>query len=431
LDLIRAIEDTTGRNLRRLFDEWVYGAGHPEFELSYQWHDDKKMAEIVVEQKQTDGRASITKDAATTHLFHLPVIVEATVEGGKKVTQRIELGEARERIFVSVPSKPLMIRFDPENWIPKTLKFPRPKEMLIYQLQNDPDCMGRIEAAKELGKIADPDVVAALAKAVSGDPFWGVQAEAAGVLAEIRTDAARDALLAGVSAKNPKARRAIARALGAFRDEKASSALRKLAEKDESYYVEADSTHAWVLSRSRVVPPPSPAEVEATEKFLLGQLEKESYREVVRGAAYRGLAELPGVGRGERPKAVQAVIDGSRRGKPLDARLAAIMALGKVSRSAVPAESNRILEVFRQLAEEDSFRIRVALVTALEESENPDGLPILEWLRAHEIDGRVRRHALVAIDAVRAAGSTPESVSNLKAALEKLEEEHRKLKAGL
>ena len=100
----------------------------------------------------------------------------------------IEIGEARERIFIQAPSKPLMVRFDPNHTIPKTLKFPRPKEMLLYQLRNDTDVMGRIEAAHELGKIADAEVIRALSETALHDKFWGVQAEAAEVLAEIRSD---------------------------------------------------------------------------------------------------------------------------------------------------------------------------------------------------------------------------------------------------
>src|SRR5207248_5546323 len=73
LDLIRAIEDATGRNLRQVFDEWVFNAGYPQFELSYQWHDDSKSAELAIEQKQTEGKDELTKDGATTKLFHLPV----------------------------------------------------------------------------------------------------------------------------------------------------------------------------------------------------------------------------------------------------------------------------------------------------------------------------------------------------------------------
>ncbi|NER83227.1 MAG: M1 family metallopeptidase, partial [Leptolyngbya sp. SIO1D8] len=37
LDLIRTIEATTGRNLRFLFDQYVYRGGHPDFKVTYRW----------------------------------------------------------------------------------------------------------------------------------------------------------------------------------------------------------------------------------------------------------------------------------------------------------------------------------------------------------------------------------------------------------
>lgn len=433
LDLIRAIEDATGRNLRRFFDEWVFGAGHPELEVKYAWDEDKKRVELVIEQKQTDGKPKVEKDGATTHLFHLPVEIELTTAEGVK-THRIELASARERVFLSASSKPLMARFDRDHWIPKSLKFPRPKEMLLHQLSNDKDCMGRIEAVKELAKVADRESVAALAKAAAQDPFWGVQAEAAHALAEIRGDAARDGLIAALPTKPPKARRAIANALGKFHDAKAEQALKPLAQKDASYYVEAEATSAWASARGRpgtYVGGGSPAEIAETEKFLLSQLSKPSYREVIRAAALRGLAELPGVSRGERPGALEAIIEWTGRGKPMDARGTAIACVGRIAKSATPAERARQLSVLMALSDEDNFRIRMALVAALRSTEAPEAAGILEKVVQIEVDGRVKRGARVAIDELRAAGSMADSVASLKTALERLEEEHRKLKDQL
>ena len=76
IDWIRSIEDTTGKNLRRFFDEWVFNSGYPEFEVSYSWNEDKKTTEWIIEQKQTGGASSCMKDGASTFLFHLPVILE-------------------------------------------------------------------------------------------------------------------------------------------------------------------------------------------------------------------------------------------------------------------------------------------------------------------------------------------------------------------
>ncbi|MDR3606718.1 MAG: M1 family aminopeptidase [Oligoflexia bacterium] len=446
LDLIRAIEEATGRNLRRLFDEWVFGAGHPELELAFEWHEDKKTAEISIEQKQTGGEASVTKEGATTHLFHVPAILELTVADGvgrKKITRQIELGgSARERVFVACDSKPIAVRFDPNNNIPKTLLFPRPKEMLLDQLVHDEDCIGRIEAALELarepGKFATRDVVDALAKAMSTDRFWGVQAEAASALATMAAvsgsavaDAARDALIAALSVKHPKARRGIVKALGKLKDIKASQALKKLAVSDPSYAVEGEATLAW--TSSMFLPSQAPAEArgaaDEAEAFLIQQLSKESYREQIRGAALRALATLPGIARGERPKAIAALVERARlRTTPLDARIAAIDALSTVVRSATLAMRAEIFETFTELSAEANFRIRMGLIHALDNAGVAEGIPLLSRISMSDADGRVKRSATVAMRHLQAAGTTPESVAELRSAFEKLQEEQKKLK---
>jgi aminopeptidase N len=448
LDLIRAVEETTGRNMRRFFDEWVFGAGHPDLEVSYEWHEDKKMVELVIEQKQTGGEPSVTKDGATTSLFHVSAVLELTcgVPGSfKKISRRVELGEsARDRVFIPCESKPVAVRLDPGNNIPKAMKFPRSKEMLLHQLSSahEEDCMGRIEAlleiSREPGKFGTKEVVAALAQSLSSDPFWGVQAEAAAALAVLRTDEARDALIAALAVKNPKARRAVVKALGKFKEPKAAEALKRLAEKDESYFVEGEATLAWTNAMLQPglgtgahsgVYSEGEKQLSEIEAFLLRQMSKESYREQIRGSALRALATLPGIGRGDRPRAVNAMIEWTGRGKAMDARMAAIDAMGTVARSSTPSVRAQLYEVFSTLADEVNFRTHMALVHALEGAELPDGIPLLSRIRATNPDGRVKRAARGGIDRLQSAGTAPETVQELKSSLEKLAEEHRKLKA--
>jgi aminopeptidase N len=429
LDLIRAIEETTGRNMRQFFDEWVFNAGYPEFEVSYQWHEDKKMTEWVIEQKQTGGALSATKDGATTLLFHLPVCLEMTLSNGEKLTHTIQVGELRERVFLPAPSRPVMARLDSGFNIPKTLKFPRPKDMLLHQLAYDTDCMGRIEAVQELVKVADSEVVTALGKSVAADVFWGVQAEAAKALAEIRTEIAKNALLSALGTRHPKARRAIALALGTFRDEKVAESLKKFAEHDPSYYVEANATHAWASARLKPSMLPNHLVVEEVEKFLISQLSKPSYRDAIRSAALSSLADLPGVGTGERPIALQTLIDWTKRGRSDDVRGAAVRSLGRVLKTARPSEQTRILDLLSELADEDNFRVRMQLVAALEESGYAEGIFILKKIQRFDLDGRVKRGAQVASDVLMMAGTAPESVQQMKTSLEKLEEDYRKFRS--
>jgi len=424
LDLIRAIEDATGRNLRRVFDEWVFQAGYPEFEVSYQWHHDQKLVELLIQQKQTDGQATLVKEGAVTPLFHLPVQIEMTCEGGKKQVQKIEVGEARERVFIPVQSKPLMVRFDRDHWIPKTLKFPRPKEMLLYQLKNDSDCMGRIEAIQELVKILDHDVVSALAQTVLHDSFWGVQAEAADALAQLRSSKARDALIAALSVKHPKARRAIVRSLGIYKDSVAANAILNLAKKDESYFVEAEATRAYAQASRAVV-----ESEEAVENFLIAQLQKPSYRQQIQCFALRALGDLRGIGGGDRLRALETLLESTRRGRDMDARCAAVETLGKIAKTAALSQRARIFRVFSDLSDEEGFRIRMALISAISEAESPEGIGLLEKIRRLELDGRVRRRTMTCVDDLRSSATMPESIEKLKAALEKLEDDYRRLRS--
>jgi hypothetical protein len=94
----------------------------------------------------------------------------------------------------------------------------------------------------------------------------------------------------------------------------------------------------------------------------------------------------------------------------------------------VPHVRARIFECFSKLVEEDHFRMRMGLVAALGSSSAPEAIPLLSRIRMLDTDGRVRRDALVASQAISEAGSVPEVVHALKSSLEKLQDEHRKLK---
>jgi aminopeptidase N len=342
----------------------------------------------------------------------------------------VELGEARDRLFLSLPAKPLMVRFDPRGVIPKILKFPRPKEMLIYQLMHDTDCTGKIEAARELIKIADADVVKALGEALMKETFWGTQAEIAEALSKVRMDQARDVLIAGLKLSNPRARRAVVEALGKFRDQKAAQALEPFAKSDPSYFVEATAVNAVMKARTKPAPQYSVEELDQLEKFAMEQLKKESYRDCIRSAAIRALSDLPGINRGERPRALAEIVRWTQRGQPAEARNTAVVALGKVGQIAVPSERARILEVLNHLADEPNFRLRMALVHALGTMEGGDPASVLGKIQAIDPDGRVKRAALVTSQTLQESAAIPESVTELRESLAKLEEEYRKLKTG-
>ncbi|MBI4925398.1 MAG: M1 family metallopeptidase [Bdellovibrio sp.] len=423
IDLIRAIEEVTGKNMRLFFDQWIYSAGHPEFEVKYEWITDKKQIELVIEQKQVSGKASLEKDGFVTPVFQLPIALEVEFEGGKVEKYSINLKTEKERLFFQVPSQPLKVRLDPGNFIPKEMKFPRPRELLFYQLEHDPDCTGRIEAAWELKQNWDCTVIEKLGQALLKDVFWGVQAEIAEVLSEIKSDFSREALIKGLAVANHKARRAVVKALGKFKHPQVVEALKKHAQADPSYFVEAEATYSWACSMGE----DEKAKPETLE-FLLSQLKKESCRDVIRCFTFKAISELPGVDAGLFLDALDVLKTWSTRGMPIEARLGSIDALAQIAKTAVRHIKRDLFEVFNQLANEDDFLVQYTLIAALAKTEAAQAIPILDKIYFLTVDSRIKREAKLVKDSLLISGSAAQSVAKLRTSLEKLEEEYKKLR---
>ncbi|MDZ4278109.1 MAG: M1 family aminopeptidase, partial [Dehalococcoidia bacterium] len=173
-DLQRAIEEATGRNMDAFFEQWVYGAGHPNLNVGFEWDEDAKQAKLTVKQTQST-------EHNTAEVFRTPVEVDFGLDGSNQ-SFRVRLSEREQSFYFPLPERPKMVRFDPGGRLLKTVEFKRSADMLLEQLKHDDDVLGRGDAAKELAKLGTQQAVDALKEAVLGDSFWGVQAEAAKAL---------------------------------------------------------------------------------------------------------------------------------------------------------------------------------------------------------------------------------------------------------
>jgi aminopeptidase N len=242
-----------------------------------------------------------------------------------------------------------------------------------------------------------------------------VQNDAANALGSIRTNAALDALLEGLKLPHPKARRAVARALGNFRgDARAASALADvLAKGDPSYFVEAEA--ALSLGKTRD---------ERAFDQLTALLGRDSYLDVIRTHALAGMAEL----RDER--AIPVAHDHIRYGGPARARVAAI---GTLARLAALKENRRIeiLDWLTPLADDREFMVRMRVPGAFSEIGDPRALPALRRLADRDLDGRIQRHANEAITAIGEGRSRVEEGQRLREDIDKLRDENKKLQERL
>ena len=301
VDLQRAIEDVTGRNMDWFFDQWVFSAGHPEFKVKYSWDGDEKTATLNVRQSQKDA-------------FRCSLDIAFLLEDGRQ-TFRAKITEKEHSFVYRLGSQPKAVQFDAGYSVLKTVEFTRSQDQLIYQLQNDEDVIGRIDAAQGLGKETSPEAIEALRKAVQEDGFWGVRVAAARALGEIRTDAALDALASCAEADHPKARRGVAEALGKFKRPQAAGTLTAMLDSDESYYVAA--TAAMSLGKTKS---------DRAHAKLVSALDRDSHMDVIRSGALQGLAEL------KTEESREVISRWTEYGLPQRARESAVAALGKGGR---------------------------------------------------------------------------------------------------
>ena len=399
-DLQRSIEESTGKNLDWFFHQWVYMGGHPDLKVTYTWDEESGTAQLAVSQTQTPSDL--------TPLFRAPVDVVFVTPAGSH-SRRITISEAQQTFHFAMEEKPVMVSFDPGYWCLKTLEFSRPKEMMQYQLQHDEDVIGRVNAAQDLGKAGSPDCIQALKDAVLNDGFWGVQAEAARALGRTRAEPAMRALIECTSVAHPKARRAVASALGEFKEQAALEALTPMLERDDSYFVEAEAARS--IARTEQL---------GAFELVSAALGRPSVNEVVTVMAFAGLGAL----RDER--AIPLAREWAVYGRPSRAREAALACLGKLG------EGKRdVVEFLADFVSDPWLRARISAIGALEELKDDKAISSLSRAIQGEPDGRVVRRCREAIAAIRKGRDRSDDAKKLREDLEKLQEENRKLKDRL
>ncbi len=395
-DFIKAIEKATGRNMRSFFDQWVFGAGFPEYKVSYSWDGKNRVATVKVSQTQ--------KLEEGTGLFSMPIRFSFTTADGKTQDFTVEVKDKESSFNFAVDSKPVMFRFDPENWVLKRLDLTAvPKGMLIHQLNNDPEVMGRVQAAQTLGKLGGLDAVDALEQAVNSTFFRGVSMEAATALGAIATPAARDALLRCAKHSLPQVRRAVVSALGNFKHEAVAELLAGIITggKETSSFVLADAAVALGKTKS-----------DQAFAALEAALKMTSWQEVVRVGALNGLAELGDA------RAADLAIEHAAAGRAWSARPAAIAALGKLAKKAP-----RALEALHNLAdseETEQFTLRMSLIGALGEAKSSESRQVLNRMSRTATDGRVKRAITETLSKLDESKGAAQSLEALKTEVENL-----------
>lgn len=417
IDLLRAIEQATGKNYLPLFDQYVFRGGHPEYKLGYSWDSDNKLAKVTVSQTQDD-------------LFDLRIPISFGFEGGFEAetelkTFTIRIFEKDQALYFPLDQKPSYISFDHGNNYLKQVTLEYGLAELKSGLEFNPDPLAKIQYAEAIAKKGSLEAVKALEKSLLTESFWGVRLEVAEALANIKLDQAFTALAQGLNDVDPRVRKTVISGLAKTKTQASLDLIKPVLKNgDPSYNVEANAATcigdlAQVLSSQR---PP-----DGVIKLLQTTLEEKSgWNEVVRSGAIAGLAKIK-----DSDQALETILLYTAPSTPQPLRLAAIRALGAMGKSQTKPKTEQILNRLEIIARESFFLTQVSVVIALGQIDSSGAIRILQSLSNQTPDGRVKRMADEAVTRVQGAIGSDASIKQLREELEDLKKNNQEMKSRL
>ena len=437
-DLERTFEEVTGRSLARFFQQWVYQGGYPAFEVNYSWDGEHAMAKLKIKQTQKVDELTPCFLTPIDLAFTVPNSDEAAKDEHTTETRTVHMrvlsgedGQVEQSFYIPLEREPVMVRFDPDGWLLKTLKFERSARMMRYQLAHDPDVLGRIEAAEALGEDGSAESMAALRTALFNDAFWGVRVAAVEALGVIGSESAQSILLQALqeldASKMSRVRAAVASTLGRFQApqqaelaERSAQALRAVLEKgDISYRVEAAAANA--LGKTRI---------DGNVDLLAKWLERPSWMDFVQRGIFQGLAASGD----DRALDIMASYLGDTQKRPtLRLRAASgLRAVGDNRHRYSEAARQRAVTALCDAVEHDHWDpIRSTSALALMGLGEKRAIGVLERVAAHETESHAQRNMRVAVHALRSGDTSDEQFKQLRKDLDEVHEENRKLKEQL
>ncbi len=394
-DLMRAMEEVSGRSLGKFFEQWVYKPGHPECDVNVSW--DKKILTVSVKQHQA------TTDGVPAH-FDFALVLELVDEAGHVTREKVAVAQKSETFALPCDVRPAFVVVDPEMRVLGDVHVKAPNDMLRAQLVKAKTARGRWTAAHALSTSDDQTTTTALAaRLADDDEAWMVRVECADALGRLRTNEAFEALAATVNVKHPKVRRAVVSALGRFRTEAAEAAIRPRALSDASYLVESEAARA--LGKTKRA---------SAFDVLVEAAGRPSWADVIAVGAIDGLAAL----RDER--ATPHLMSWTKYGRPTRMRRSAILALPKID------DGKKTREALEDLLGDADPHLRIDVARAIGEIGDSKSRGVLRERLELDLDARVRRRLRETLRDL--GGDGKRAADQWKEELDKLQNEHASLK---
>ncbi len=161
-----AFEEVTGKDLNWFFNQWYFGSGNPELDLSYGYDAPSKTAFVYLKQTQSGDK-----------IFQLPIKIDVYVGTDKKTYQVWSQNKADTFAF-AVSSKPDLIDVDPERIILARRKDTKTLAEYIIQYTQAGNYLERREAIDFAARNSkEPSAYDLMEKALQ-DPYFRIRMRA-------------------------------------------------------------------------------------------------------------------------------------------------------------------------------------------------------------------------------------------------------------
>ena len=233
-----AFEEVTGKDLNWFWNQWYFGAGHPELNITYNYDAAAKQVSVIVEQTQQGDK-----------VFVLPVKIDVW-NGNTPTRYSVWVDNKIDTFSFPATAKPSLVNFDAEKVLLAGKKENKTLDEYAFQFRNAQNYLDRREAVDAAIGRQEDLTAANLLVAASKDRYHGLRTYAIQRI-DVSKDQAKtqaETTLVDLAQKDPvrTVRAAAIGKLGAYRQAKYASIF-KSAVNDSSYTVAGNALDA--LSR--------------------------------------------------------------------------------------------------------------------------------------------------------------------------------------
>ncbi|MDN5844804.1 MAG: hypothetical protein L0H53_00845 [Candidatus Nitrosocosmicus sp.] len=324
LDLLKVLEEVSGREMASFFDQWIYRGGHPKLEIEYTLtrnsltKDANKCTQklkIKIQQKNNDQN---NKDFFKYYQFHLEFKISIVDKSRQKshLTHLMDVDNLYSESFVDIDSDSNIeaISIDPEFKILKEISSVKVvnetkdfqlKRLLYNQMKDGETIIERITALRLLKNLYSADRIRIISDAIIQDKFYGVAVEAANTIGSFhdkndfeKSDNSYQSLVSILNSKSTfdalrsETKRAIIRNIGVFERVDSISLLEDLIHISdvESDFVSSSAASALGKSSKEIEKIENKIQIISLLKNLVEGT--NTFQSVLATGALEGLKEL-------------------------------------------------------------------------------------------------------------------------------------------